>query len=389
VLLVAALGSLGGALQVAHAFTAPLLSARSAPPGLRRASSGAWFVTPRAQEPQPPSKEELEMIASLEKDGAFEVGGRGSMYSEVGLPKALRGMDEAAKVAERKRIEEEEMEEERKRIKKEMQDRSASQQASGRSGGGGERPRRLPLPLYDVDSVGLRGSWEELGGNFLLRPPKDVTPKAVIHFLGGAFVGAAPHLTYNYLLNGLAEVGFIVVATPYPLGFDYLKVCDGILDRFEKAALPLAEEYGALPVVGIGHSCGALLQLLITCLFPDTPRAANCLISFNNRPVSDAVPAFDEVVLPLAQSLLAEGTGLGLLGGAVWNIRHRLDEAVGAFARTSFAPALLEGEILPLVRQTLEMLDQIPPLLQSIRDGTREFTPTPDETKEVIRKMYR
>jgi Protein of unknown function (DUF1350) len=48
--------------------------------------------------------------------------------------------------------------------------------------------------------------------------------KAVIHFLGGAFVGAAPHLTYSYLLNGLAEVGFVVVATPYPLGFDYLEV---------------------------------------------------------------------------------------------------------------------------------------------------------------------
>jgi Protein of unknown function (DUF1350) len=52
--------------------------------------------------------------------------------------------------------------------------------------------------------------------------------KAVIHFLGGAFVGAAPHLTYSYLLNGLAEVGFVVVATPYPLGFDYLEVSTGI-----------------------------------------------------------------------------------------------------------------------------------------------------------------
>ena len=63
--------------------------------------------------------------------------------------------------------------------------------------------------------------------------------------------------------------------------------------------MPLAAEYGALPVVGIGHSCGALLQLLITCLFPDTPRAANALISFNNKPVSDAVPGFEELVLPL------------------------------------------------------------------------------------------
>jgi hypothetical protein len=38
-------------------------------------------------------------------------------------------------------------------------------------------------------------------------------------------------------------------------------VCDGILERFEEAAVPLAEEFGALPVIGIGHSLGALLQV--------------------------------------------------------------------------------------------------------------------------------
>lgn len=81
------------------------------------------------------------------------------------------------------------------------------------------------------------------------------------------------------------------------------QVCDGILDRFEQAAVPLAAEYGALPVVGIGHSCGALLQLLITCLFPDTPRAANALISFNNKPVTEAVPGFEELILPLAKQV--------------------------------------------------------------------------------------
>lgn len=63
-----------------------------------------------------------------------------------------------------------------------------------------------------------------MGGNFLLRPPNGQAPKALLHFLGGAFVGAAPHLTYNYLLSGLAEMGFLVVATPYPLDFDYLTV---------------------------------------------------------------------------------------------------------------------------------------------------------------------
>ena len=61
----------------------------------------------------------------------------------------------------------------------------------------------------------------------------------------------------------------------------------------------LAKQYGPLPVVGVGHSCGALLHMLITSLFPDTPRAANALISYNNRGVAEAVPLFEEVVVPL------------------------------------------------------------------------------------------
>ncbi|CAM9615467.1 unnamed protein product, partial [Sphacelaria rigidula] len=92
------------------------------------------------------------------------------------------------------------------------------------TGNRGSGSGRLPLPFFDVDTLGLRGRWEEMGGNFLLRPPNGQAPKALLHFLGGAFVGAAPHLTYNYLLSGLAEMGFLVVATPYPLDFDYLTV---------------------------------------------------------------------------------------------------------------------------------------------------------------------
>ncbi|CAM9128144.1 unnamed protein product [Phaeothamnion confervicola] len=271
---------------------------------------------------------------------------------------------------------------------------SASDSGGGDDSNGGptapppKRPR-VPLPLWDVQSVGLLGRWKKMGGNLLLRPPDGVAPIAVIHFLGGAFVGAAPHLSYNYLLSGLADAGFIIVATPYPLGFDYLAVCDGILERFERAAVPLAQEYGALPVVGVGHSCGALLQLLITCLFPDTPRAANALLSFNNKPVDQAVPLFEEVVLPLVTQLLADGSGTAALGETLQALRETVLNLADTVARSELAPAVLEGELLPLVRQILQVVDQIPPLLRAVAEGTREFTPTPEETKDVARKMYR
>lgn len=69
-------------------------------------------------------------------------------------------------------------------------------------------------------------------------------------------------------------------------------------------------EYGAVPVVGVGHSCGSLLHMLITSLFPDTPRAANALISYNNRGVSEAVPLFEELIVPLFSDKDRNGSDL-------------------------------------------------------------------------------
>ena len=40
---------------------------------------------------------------------------------------------------------------------------------------------------------------------------------------------------------------------------------------------------------------------------------------------------------------------------------------------------------VPLVQQSLEIVDQIPPLLRIIADGKSEFEPTPIDTKEVCR----
>jgi hypothetical protein len=143
------------------------------------------------------------------------------------------------------------------------------------------------------------GRWEELHSNYILRPPNNQQPRALLHFLGGALLGAAPQLSYRYMLERLSSRGYLVVATPYQLSFDHMATCDEIIERFELVAPDLARQYGAVPVVGVGHSCGSLLHMLITSLFPDTPRAANALISYNNRGVSEAIPGFEEFIIPL------------------------------------------------------------------------------------------
>lgn len=278
------------------------------------------------------------------------------------------------------------------------------------------------------------GKWEELEDNFILRPPiEQGPPRAVIHFLGGALVGASPHISYRYVLERLAEQGFLIIATPYHLSFDHLTTCDTVISRFERIAGHIAQTYGALPVVGMGHSCGALLQVLITSLFPDTPRAANALLSFNNKPVTEAVPFFEEVFVPFFTYAAALNETSRPRGSDVINVGLRLaqstakgeipsDELISkairllvpppfyspnppandatlvvpqairdAFSRLS-APstsALANAEIIPLIVEVLQALEQIPSLIDEVALGARDFDPTPIRVKEAARRAYR
>lgn len=273
------------------------------------------------------------------------------------------------------------------------------------------------------------GDWEEVHGNFLLRPPmEEGSPRALLHFLGGALVGRAPHIAYRYMLERLAAQGYLVVATPYNLSFDHLTTCDDVISRFERIAGPLARTYGALPVVGVGHSCGSLLHLMITSLFPDTPRAANALISFNNKPVSEAVPLFDEFFAPFFTYVAARNetrtsgsevirVGLELATAAAKGELPSDDlltkagkvlapPGFSAFAsknvvlpevlRDAYATvtgpttaALSKSGAVPIVTEFLGALQQIPLLIDEVADGARDFVPPPFQVKAAARRSYR
>jgi len=276
------------------------------------------------------------------------------------------------------------------------------------------------------------GNWEEMKGNFILRPSVDQgPPRALLHFLGGAIVGAAPHVSYRYMLERLAAEGYLIVATPYDLSFDHLTTCDMVLSRFETIAGSLAQTYGALPVIGVGHSCGALLQLLITSLFPDTPRAANALISYNNKPVQDAVPVFEEVVAPFFTYVAARNDTSRRNGGEIISVGLELakagvtgklpsDDLLTKAMKIAMFPPSMDGRIKdkhinvpdvirdaygslvgpassalsqaglsPLVFDFLETLEQVPKLINEVADGARDFNPTPEEVSAVAKRAYR
>lgn len=265
--------------------------------------------------------------------------------------------------------------------------------------------------------------------NYILRPPADFgQPRALIHFLGGALVGAAPDITYRYVLEELAQEGYLIVATPYNLSFDHLQTCDAVISKFERVAPALARQYGAIPVVGVGHSCGSLLHILITSLFPDTPRAANALLSFNNKPVQDAVPLFSEVVTPFFSAVAdrngtrpsgTDGLNIGLdlaraaargdlpsdelLNDAIRfvlpealasaepgdvNVPSELRDAVRNLIEPA-ATALESAGVLPLFDQTIDVLEQIPLLVEEVADGAKDFNPSPQAVRAAARRAYR
>ena len=258
-----------------------------------------------------------------------------------------------------------------------------------------------------VRSLGLLGDWEELEGNHVLRPPADLyynprvppadgaaedlpLPRAVLHFLGGAFLGAAPQLTYRWLLERLAERGFVVVATPYRLSFDHLSSMDSILTRFAPAAESIALDYGGLPVIGIGHSLGALLHVIAGSFFweADGKRAANVLIAVNNRSVDDAIPLYRAVILPLLVELGKTQRGNGALETMFVDLPNSLDAITDSFVEAFALPAVRET-VYPLLRQARSIFRQIPPLLGEVAEGANAFLPNPRELVRAIETEYR
>jgi Protein of unknown function (DUF1350) len=248
----------------------------------------------------------------------------------------------------------------------------------------------------------IQDNWERSGGHFLLRPPAGLRAKAVLHFIGGAAVGASPHIAYSSLLSRLAKRGFVIVATPYDLSLDYLKTTGHIVERWEGIETDLALEFGAIPVVGVGHSAGALFHAIAASLFDDvSPKAGLILVSFNNKPISTAIPGFERLVTPLAKQIVHAEERLpenmrALLAG----LPETIDAAVEGSVLT---PSKVKTSVLPLTKDARRVLEQFQPLLRELA-GKRsnvdnpmvddvavpqtEFYPPPADIRAAISNMY-
>lgn len=143
--------------------------------------------------------------------------------------------------------------------------------------------------------------WQEVRGNWLCLPQR---PLGWIHFLGGAFVAAAPQVTYRRLLEYLAEAHYGIIATPFVNHFDHGAIALEVLHKLDYALDWLVHRGGyppALPIYGLGHSMGCKLHLLINSLH-DGDRAGNIFLAFNNYAAAQSIPGLDNLT-PVASSL--------------------------------------------------------------------------------------
>lgn len=138
--------------------------------------------------------------------------------------------------------------------------------------------------------------WREVSGNWILAPSR---PQAIVHFLGGAFVAAAPTLTYRWLLENLAREGYVIVATPFVNTFDHQAIAKEVLITFEQGLHYLRTRvltsYPYLPIYGMGHSMGCKVHLLINSLW-EVERSGNIFMSFNNYPARRSIPLLEQVI---------------------------------------------------------------------------------------------
>ncbi|GAB2286582.1 hypothetical protein Dimus_020979 [Dionaea muscipula] len=231
-----------------------------------------------------------------------------------------------------------------------------------------------------------------LGSCLVIPPPKGVKPRAIVKFLGGAFVGAIPDVSYRLLIELLAEEGFLIICVPYNVTFDHAQVVENVYGRYNScldmiSGLGLPDfdlepsELSHLPLYSVGHSNGALLQALTGSYFSDKIPKANAIISFNNRPAAEAVPYFEQFG-PLVSQIMPVVESSPLFAMA------QIASDVGLKGLADIAGEMMSNNDPEAYDALIKFLDQLPGVLNQVRRGTSEFKPKPPENRDVFKQSY-
>ncbi|KAG2502253.1 hypothetical protein HYH03_000739 [Edaphochlamys debaryana] len=248
--------------------------------------------------------------------------------------------------------------------------------------------RQVAVPVRAASTV-----LELSTGAWVVAPP--VRSKGVVHFLGGAFAGAAPQVVYSLLLDTLAAAGYTSVAIPYAVTFRHDDNAHAMRQRFLDSVAELrASGLGEAappeaPCFGLGHSNGALLHMLIGSFYPGAT-ASNIVMSFNNKQVKDAIP-IPGLMEAVPGALQAARAAMGSLDALPLPL-PRPDQLPtgGDVLRTmaSFLPRDLGLDAAGQLSRAGLLLDQIPSVFNEVGNGATDFYPTPAESRAIISRSY-
>lgn len=202
--------------------------------------------------------------------------------------------------------------------------------------------------------------------------------KGVVHFLGGAFAGAAPSTLYGRCIKAFTEAGFVVITNAYAVTFRHDECARQLDERFGCALAEVKEtlegDTSDLKVFAVGHSNGALMAAMMSSM-PECTNAqynACILISFNNRQVGEAVP------IPLSglQDLLQS-----VQRGSDSDVEDRVREAVLSNIR------LLNDARID-IKDVETSVVQLGSVLDEVALGLDDFIPSPGENALNIGQGY-
>ncbi|XP_043705953.1 uncharacterized protein LOC122655722 [Telopea speciosissima] len=235
-------------------------------------------------------------------------------------------------------------------------------------------------------------TYMRLDSCLVVPPPEGKKPCGIIKFLGGAFIGAVPEVTYSHLIDLLAKEGFLIISVPYNVTFDHAQAAREVYTRFNAcldmiltSGLPDANlkpsELISLPFYSVGHSNGALLQLLTGSYFSEKIPKANAVISFNNKPAAEAVPYFEQFGPLLSQMMpIMEASPVySMARSASGDAWKSLFDAAGAMIQE------YDEEVMVSLNK---FVDQVPSVMNQVTQGISEFKPTPSENRDCVKNLY-
>lgn len=224
--------------------------------------------------------------------------------------------------------------------------------------------------------------WETLAGCQVVTVPSATRPVAVVRFTGGFAAGIAPRALYGRFLEEIARRGNVaIVAAPVNPSFDHLALAADASEKLGDATRELVGRWDMpwIPTFGMGHSLGAKVQLLANCDEDARqalgPTVANLFLAFNNYTAKQSIPMWDAIQSAIGEESTAK------------SIKEL--SKVADFLRSLDLSGLADSRSADSVNQASDVLKKVGDTMKSFASSTTdEFTPTPDETLQLVRSRY-